>query len=126
MMTIGVIGANGQVGSEVCLFLSRMEGVRVIPICRTKLGSVFIRNCGLECRHGEFSCPEEAERLLANCDLVADFSLPKGLLFEVRAASRKIITNAIEKAPRDSRFVYISTATALGMRKDSRGQRPDR
>ena len=36
MTTIGVIGANGQVGAEVCLFLSEMEGIEVVPICRTE------------------------------------------------------------------------------------------
>jgi len=120
MVTIGVIGANGQVGSEVCLFLSRVSDVKVIPICRTQLGSAFLRRCALECRHGELDSPEEAARLLVDCDLVADFSLPRGLPSEVRTATKSIIANAVRGAPRDARFVYISSMMALGVDHQSR------
>src|SRR5713226_4482226 len=115
MPTIGVIGANGQVGSEVCLFLSQMEGVRVIPICRTELGSVLLRRCGLECRHGRIESPDEAPRPMAACDLVADFSLPKGVPSEVRATIKRITTNVVRHAPTHARLVYISSIMAFGM-----------
>lgn len=120
MVTIGIIGANGQVGFEVCLFLSRMSDVKVVPICRTKLGSTFLRRCGLECRHGTIDSPEETARHLADCDLVADFSLPKGLPSEQRSAIRQIITNAVEQSAHHSRFVYISSMMAFGMEYQSR------
>lgn len=115
MVIIGVIGANGQVGSEVCLFLSRMNNVKVIPICRTELGSAFLRICGLECRHGILESPEEGTRLLADCDLVADFSRPTGLQSEQRTIIGRNITNAIRCAPSHARFVYASSMMAFGM-----------
>src|SRR5437867_4211094 len=99
MHTIAILGANGQVGSEVCLFLSLMSDIRVVPICRTRLASVFLRRCGLECRHGSLNNSDEARRLLEGADLVADFSLPRGLPSEVNAASQAIIGTAIAQAP---------------------------
>lgn len=115
MLTIGVIGANGQVGMEVCLFLSQMKDVRVIPISRSKLGASFLRRCGLSCRYGELKSREAASDLLADCDLVADFSLPKGSPRVIRSAINSVITNAIAGAPPQARFVYISSLMALGM-----------
>ncbi len=115
MQTIGVIGANGQVGSEVCLYLSQMDDVIVVPICRTEYGSAFLRRCGLVCRHGSLNRPEEAMALLGGCDVVADFSLPKGLVSEVRAEVKHILTNSIEAAPPHARFVCISSTMAFGM-----------
>ena len=115
MPTIGILGANGQVGSEVCLFLSQMSGVRVIPICRTELSSAFLRQCGLECRHGTFDSPEATRNLLADCDLVIDCSLPKGRPSEIRASMTRLITNGIRFAPSNARFVYISTVMAFGV-----------
>jgi len=114
-VTIGVLGANGQVGSEVCLFLSGWPGVRVVPICRNRYGSALLRRAGLECRHGAVGSPESAHSLLEGCDLIADFSLPGGLATEVRSASRRTLENVILHGPARVPFVYASTMMAFGM-----------
>lgn len=114
MPVIGVIGANGQVGSEVCLHLSRMPEVRVVPICRTLFGSLFLRRCGLESRQGVLN-EHTASELLRGCDLVADFSLPQGRPSAVRAAIKTTLTWAIRGGEPGSRFVYISSIVAYGM-----------
>lgn len=118
MATIGVIGANGQVGAEVCLYLHRMHGVEVVPICRTELGAAPLRRWGLEPRCGVLDTPERARELLTGTDLVADFSLPRGAQSEVRAIAKRTLTMAISHAPPNARFVYISTIMAFGMRGD--------
>lgn len=115
MKRIGILGANGQVGSEVCLFLRLMKDVEVVPICRSEIASAFLTKCGLDCRHGRVERPEEAARLLAGCDVVADFSLPTGSPSEVRAAMRGIIINAVHYAPPQAAFVYLSSITAFGI-----------
>lgn len=115
MKKIGIIGANGQVGLEVSLFLSLMGDVEVIPICRTEFSSVILRRLGFGCRHGSLHHPEEAKRLLADCDLVVDLTFPSGLLPQVRAATRAIVRNGIRFAPRNAAFVYGSTIMAFGM-----------
>ena len=115
MTAIGVIGANGQVGSEACLFLATWPGVRVVPICRNPFGSTLLRRAGLECRHGSVGSPESARSLLEGCDLIADFSLPGGLATEFRSASNRTLENAILHGPAGAPFVYASTMMAFGM-----------
>ncbi len=124
MLTIAVIGSNGQVGSEVCLHLSRMEGIRVIAICRSELSGSLLRRCGLECRYGALDDPQRATRLLADCEVAADFSLPQGSMSEVRSATRQIVGHAVSCAPPGARFVYASSMMAFGMPAGARGFRP--
>jgi nucleoside-diphosphate-sugar epimerase len=125
MVTIGILGANGQVGSEVCLFLSQMKEVKVIPICRTILGSTLLRRCGLECRHGTLDKASEATRLLAGCDLVADFTLPQNnRASEIRAAIKRTIEAVMLQAPAAAPFVYISSLMAFGVNPEEQTFRP--
>jgi nucleoside-diphosphate-sugar epimerase len=115
MRSIAILGANGKVGMEVCLFLSVMEGIRVIPISRSELGSAFLLRCGLDCRIGSVTDPDRAGTLLADCDLVADFTLPGGYAADIRKSIRGIVTGAIDHAPSSVPFVYISSTMAFGM-----------
>jgi uncharacterized protein YbjT (DUF2867 family) len=109
MTSIAVIGANGQVGTEVCLLLSKIPGVSVIPVVRSKLGAALLERCGVECRIGALSSDSAAKALLEGCDLVADFSLPGGMLFEVRRAIRSNVSRAIRNAPRGAPYVFVSS-----------------
>ncbi|MGE0878840.1 MAG: NAD-dependent epimerase/dehydratase family protein [Acidimicrobiia bacterium] len=112
---IAIIGANGQVGSEVCLFLREFDGVEPIAISRTDVGAAFLRACGVTPRIGDISKPEDASRLLADADLIADFSLPGGSSVEVRNAITGIVTSATANAPRGVPYAYLSSITAFGI-----------
>jgi nucleoside-diphosphate-sugar epimerase len=114
-ITIGIVGANGQVGSEVCLGLMGANDVRVVAICRSELSSIFLRRCGVDCRHGTLEGNGEAERLLDGCDVVVDFSLPRGPLSHVRQIVGNTITTAIAAAQPKASYVYISSTMAFGM-----------
>jgi len=116
-MKIAIIGANGQVGREVSLFLSVM-GIEVVPISRTEIGGVFLERCGLNCRYGSVGNQEDAKRLFDGCDLVADFAHPHGLPAKVRQAVKSNIDNAVRHAPHGSPYVYMSTISAFGMPTD--------
>ncbi len=109
MKAIGIVGGNGQVGSEVSLFLSQRPDIRVIPISRSVYGSTLLRHCGLECRHGSLSSAIEARRILEGCDLVADFSAPHGNPQDVPKLIAANISSAIENSPDAKQYVYISS-----------------
>lgn len=100
---------------EVCLHLAVTPGVEVVPICRSELASVLLRRAGIKCRHGSISDPHAARALLTGCDLVADFSLPKGLATEIREAITTSVKNAVHEARSHTRYVYISSIMAYGM-----------
>jgi len=116
MTTIGIIGANGQVGTELCLYLKNWSGVRVVAICRSDLAAAFLRRVGIECRSGNMRNAEQARALVADCDLVADFSLPSGIFPEMIAAIGAVVPNALAGMRAGARFVYASSEMAFGMR----------
>ena len=118
MITIGIIGANGQVGTEVCLFLSQMDDVRVVPICRTDRAVSYLERYGLNPLKGSIDDSEATTHLLEGCDLVADFTLVQGKLSVQREVIHKIVRNAVQKAPTRARYVYISTMMAIGISSD--------
>jgi nucleoside-diphosphate-sugar epimerase len=111
---IGIIGANGQLGSEVCLLLSQMEGMEVAPICRNQVGASFLRRCGLEVRIGAADNEANTRKLLEGLDLVADFSLPAGSSSHVRSQIGQTMSNVIRFAPPGVPFVYLSSILAFG------------
>ncbi|MBV8361652.1 MAG: NAD(P)-dependent oxidoreductase [Deltaproteobacteria bacterium] len=121
MPSIGILGANGQVGKEVCLLLNSRSDVSVIPICRSELSAAFLEACGLDCRIGKIDVADKAENLLKDIDLLADFSLPRGSQSEIRRQLGSILTNAITLSPPTGRFVYISSLMAMGTRDPQYG-----
>ncbi len=108
-MKIAVLGANGQVGAEVSLLLSRTAGIEVVPVCRNRSGSAFLRAHGLRCRHGLAADPVEARGLLGDCDVIANFALALGRPREAREANRRLIEAAAAAAKPGSRIVFFST-----------------
>ena len=110
---IGVIGANGQVGAEVCLFLHARDDVEVVPIARSAYSTSLLRRCGLTCRHGSFSRPDEAAQLGAGCDVLADFSWPRGTPDQIRGFIRSNVANGVRYSPENSRYVFVSTQSVF-------------
>jgi nucleoside-diphosphate-sugar epimerase len=106
---IAVLGANGQVGSEVCLLLSRIPGVQVVPVCRNRSGSAFLRWHGIACRHGRASDPVESRALLGDCDVVANFALATGRPREAREANRRLAEAAAASSLPGARIILFST-----------------
>ncbi len=108
-MKIAVLGANGQVGAEVCLLLNRAPGVEVVPVSRNRSGSAFLRWHGLACRHGLPANASEAAGLLGDCDVVANFALSVGRPREAREANRRLIEAAAMASMPGARQIYFST-----------------
>lgn len=108
-MKIAVLGANGQVGAEVCLLLHRVPGVEVVPVCRNRSGSAFLRAHGLRCRHGLAANPVEARKLLGDCNVVVNFALALGRPREAREANRQLIDASADVSAPGARIVYFST-----------------
>ncbi len=116
MMRIAVLGANGQVGAELCLLLSRQEKVEVVPICRNRMGSAFLRFSGLACRHGQLTDSGDAHRLLGDCDVIANLALAS-LVPNYREAMdlhNKLIRNVAQCTPRSGKHIYFSTMSVYG------------
>lgn len=115
MPTIGIIGASGQVGTEVCLYLRTYTDVRPIAVVRSPVSAALLRRLGIEVRIGEMASKEEASRLLADCDLVADFSVPTAEVARIKEHYRNNLTQMMAGAPKTAGYVFISTINAFGM-----------
>jgi nucleoside-diphosphate-sugar epimerase len=112
MIRIGVLGANGQVGAEVCLLLLAQPDVTVVPISRNPTGSAFLRSRGVPCRHGRVTDPAEARRLLGDCDVVLNFARPLGRPADMRKANGALVANMAACTPPRARLVYFSSLCA--------------
>lgn len=118
MTKVAVLGANGQVGAEVCLLLSQQRGVEVVPVCRNRLGSAYLRYRGLACRHGQPADPTAAQALFGDCDVIVNLALvasladPRG----ARATNAKLIENVATCLQPGGRHIYFSTMSVYGDR----------
>lgn len=114
---IAIVGANGQVGAELCLFLKSMGELEPVAIARSRVGTALLRRLGIECRHGDFRSPEEGRRLLEGCDAVLDLALPFGAS---PSETRAIIARRLDVmfASLDRIPVYIFASTMAVYRLD--------
>ncbi len=115
MKTIGIIGASGQVGTEVCLFLKTYSDLRVIAINRTPVSAALLKRLGVECRFGTLGSEQECRELLADCDLVVDFSVVIGEVSKTKRHYFNNVTKAIQYSKPGAQYVFISTINAFGM-----------
>lgn len=112
MTRVAVLGANGQVGAEVCLLLSGQPDVDVVPISRNKTGSAYLRSRGIRCRHGRVTDAVDAALLLGDCDLVLNFARPVSRPNDMRAANRALAANMAAFSAPGARLVYFSSLSA--------------
>jgi nucleoside-diphosphate-sugar epimerase len=110
MKRVAILGANGQVGTEVSLRLRDVEGIEVVPIVRNVSGSAFLRSKGMECRHGRISDPAEARSLIGDCDVVVNFALSNTAIPRAdREINRQIIRSLVAAATSGAPIVFAST-----------------
>lgn len=113
-MKIVLIGANGQVGSEVALLLHGMPGIELVCISRTRNGSAFLRSRGIPVRHGSVSDSAQARTMLEGADLVASFALAIGLGRAAIDANHAILQSIVDHADPRARLVFFSTHSVHG------------
>jgi len=111
---VAVIGANGQVGAELCLLLSTVAEIDLVPICRNRTGSAFLRYSGISCRHGRVGDPTEAAQLIGDCDAILNCALGTGTPSEIRAFDRALIHNLFACSPPGAIIIHLSTLMVHG------------
>jgi nucleoside-diphosphate-sugar epimerase len=114
MARIAILGANGQVGAELCLLLSRIGGVELVPVCRNPTGSAFLRFSGVACRHGRPADSLEAPKLFGDCDAILNCALGAGTPAETRAFDRALIRNIFDYSKPGAIVIHCSTLMVHG------------
>ncbi len=120
-MRIAVIGANGQVASEVALLLRARPEVELRPLVRSRGGSAFLRYHGIPVAHVAITSPA-AQAAMTGCDVIANFALAGGTPAAAKTSNDAIIRATFDQSPPNSTVVFFSTAAVFGQ-WDSRGTR---
>jgi nucleoside-diphosphate-sugar epimerase len=114
MPKIALVGANGQVGAELCLLLSRIADIELVPICRNPTGSAFLRYSGIACRHGRPADPAEAAQLFGDCDVIINCALGSGTPSEIRRFDRLLVHNIFKFSRPQATVIHFSTLMVYG------------
>lgn len=109
---VAVLGANGQVGTELCFYLKVMGFCEPIAITRSPNSTAVLSRAGIDCRSGDLVNPQIAARLLNDCDLIFDLALPNGKnLHETKRMMRARATSIFSIARPSKGFVLASTTS---------------
>ena len=119
-MKIAIIGANSQVGTELCLLL-RKRNETVIPIVRNSIGAAFLNQQGFSCRIADMSRKEDAN-VIADAEVIViaaymwpDLKIP---VKQNKRINELIIQNAVASAQQKAVVIYFSSIRAFARKID--------
>ena len=120
-MKLGLIGANGNVGTELCFLLK--NDVDLKPIIRNRLGAVFLKHHSFPCIIADISQKKDAEEYLYNMDIVvissyATNSFSGSQTQSSQKINEQIIKNSIKFSGKDATIIYFSTIRAFSHQID--------
>jgi dTDP-4-dehydrorhamnose reductase len=125
-MRLALIGANGNVGTELC-FLLRND-IELKPIVRNKLGAIFLNYHGFKCTIADISRKEDAQKNLSDVDIVVISSYATDHFTGSQTQSSKfineqLIKNSINFSTKNAIIIYFSTIRAFSHRIDHKTSR---
>ena len=120
-MKLALIGANGNVGTELC-FLLRND-VDLKPITRNRLGAVFLNHHGFDCTISDITKDNDAKESLSDVDVVVISSYATDVFTGSQTRSsqlinEKIIKNSVNFSPPHAIIIYFSTIRAFSNKID--------
>lgn len=89
MKRVVILGANGQVGNELCPLLAMEESVDVTAVTRSEFSQALLQKLGVPCVVDDGTV---LPKLLAHCDVLVDLALPSEK--NVAALRRRIVARA--------------------------------
>jgi nucleoside-diphosphate-sugar epimerase len=119
MKRIGILGANGQVGLELCLLLSRFEGIEVIALCRNSVGSAVCRRLGITVRHYDVDDQAALKLAFEGLDMLVDMTLPLGSAAEQRKSIGHFLHSIFAAIGENTSFVYVGSVSADALTNDT-------
>lgn len=123
MPKMALIGANGQVGAELSLMLAQRLEVSLVPICRNRSGSAFLRWHGIACRHGRMADKSDAARLIGDCDIVLNCALATGTPADIRRTEDAIADNIVSYSRPNALLIHLSTQSVYGDPREAHPRR---
>ena len=119
-MKVGIVGCNGQVGTELALIYQKMD-IEVVPIVRSSWSASFLKHHGFECKIGDINNSSEAKKLLKDLDniiisvIISDFGGPSMYSSKL---NQRIIKNIVKYSENNSNIINLSSIRAFGKNVD--------
>lgn len=112
-----VLGANGQVGSELCLLLSMNTYVRPIAVARSEYSLALLRKLGVDCRVA--NTEKEVGDILSSADGVIDLVHPWHVdTRQMRRSITERVKLVCSAVPVSSPIIYASTMSVYRLDPD--------
>ncbi|GMV18731.1 MAG: hypothetical protein AMXMBFR56_69550 [Polyangiaceae bacterium] len=112
---VAILGANGQVGSELALLLAVSDEIDLIGVVRSEYGATLLRLAGVPHATASFDDPEALARAIGDCDLVVDLTYPSGQLPDIPGMIEANIRAVMRAARRGAGYLHMSSIMAFGM-----------
>jgi dTDP-4-dehydrorhamnose reductase len=116
-MKIVIVGANGQVGKELCLIFGRL-GHEVTAIVRNPYGAAFFRRQDVPYVIGDVTVSDAADSVLKKADVVVIAAVFRGELKIAAEVNKSILSSCINKADSRACVVYFSSIRVFSRKID--------
>lgn len=112
---VAILGANGQVGSELALLLGESGEVDLIGVVRSEYGAALLRLAGVPHATARFDDAKALARAIGDCDLVVDLTYPSGQLPDIPGMIEANISAVMRATRRGAGYLHMSSIMAFGM-----------
>ena len=110
-----LLGATGQVGKELCLFIKENKNIELICHARTKVSARFFLNFNINCIICDFE-HKDLIKEIKEADLIFDLAAPSmGNLKETKNFYEKRINYLIKFIKAKTKFIFASSMNAYGL-----------
>lgn len=115
---IVILGANSQIGIEVCLYLSTFNNISITGVVRTELAGALLKKLDIKYITGDLESDSGIGETISEADLVFDLAAPtRGLLKDKKNFYLNRLSLVFKKMSRGSIFVLASTQAAFGYKE---------
>src|ERR1035437_990600 len=115
MKRIGILGANGQVASEVAIYLSQFDDIEVVCFLRNKYSVILFEKIGIKYCIIDYYKADLFKNEIYSCDVVCDFAYPSGRLEDIYSKSKIYQDNIMRHMQNKGIYIYMSSIMAYGM-----------
>lgn len=114
-LRIAILGANGQVGSELALLLADAADIDLVGVVRSEYSAALLRLAGVPHETASFEDGRTLARALDGCDLVVDLTYPSGQLADIPSMLERNMRAVMRAMRRGARYLHMSSIMAFGM-----------
>ena len=110
-----LLGATGQIGKELSLYLMETKNIDLVCHARTRVSAIFLINLKINCIICDFK-DEELKKEIKTADLIFDLVAPSsGNLDETKKFYKDRLDYLMENMPPKTKFVFASSMNAFGL-----------